>query len=298
MVGDSQSDIGSDGSGQAPAAEGGHDARYNAATGVQHRCGVLGDRSDRRPDAAVEMLRSRPESVELLAVTTTEAEAEIRAGMPPGEPMWSDGPGLVASVRIRVDTDADANTLIKYAADLQGVSWADAYVGAIDAYPPWSYQGSTVVEYDVTTTTSVGPVATEADLPSITLNAFGGSESVNLSELERPLLMVLWAPWCVPCNSQVAVVEQVAAARPGLNVVGVAVETTGTVPATWADDLDSWLSEWQPTYRNYQDDGELWAALDAYGLPVVVLVQQGDAAQLIPGELTTDELLREIDERS
>ncbi len=212
--------------------------------------------------------------------------------------MWSDGPGLVASVRIRVDTDADANTLIKYAADLQGVSWADAYVGAIDAYPPWSYQGSTVVEYDVTTTTSVGPVATEADLPSITLNAFGGSESVNLSELERPLLMVLWAPWCVPCNSQVAVVEQVAAARPGLNVVGVAVETTGTVPATWADDLDSWLSEWQPTYRNYQDDGELWAALDAYGLPVVVLVQQGDAAQLIPGELTTDELLREIDERS
>jgi hypothetical protein len=105
------------------------------------------------------LLAEQPDVVEVLFVDTDSAEAEIRRGLAPGEDMWTDGPGLVPTVRLRVQADDEAvNKVIKFATALDGVDFVDTYVGDIDAYPAWSYQGGTTVEEsNVVTTTSISP---------------------------------------------------------------------------------------------------------------------------------------------
>ncbi len=110
-------------------------------------------------EEAVRLLSELPDVVEVLFVDTDAAEAEIRRGLAPGEAMWSDGPGLVPTVRLRVQGDDEAvNKVITFAAALDGVDFAEAYVGAIGVYPAWSFQGGTTVEEStVVTTTSIAP---------------------------------------------------------------------------------------------------------------------------------------------
>lgn len=116
------------------------------------------------PVAAVDSLRARAEVEEVLVVDTAAAEAEIRAGLPLGEPMWSDGPGLNPTVRLRVANDEAVETVAEFASELEGVIHIDAYFGAIELYPPWSFQGSTTIEESVaTTTTIVGPIELGAE---------------------------------------------------------------------------------------------------------------------------------------
>jgi len=115
------------------------------------------------PVSAVESLRALPQVTDLLVVDRTRAEAEIRqgmidAGLPEDEPMWSDGPGIPATVRLRVETDHDVETVAEFAAALDDVVHSDAYLGSIDDYPAWRLQTSTEVDESVATTTSVAPV--------------------------------------------------------------------------------------------------------------------------------------------
>lgn len=112
------------------------------------------------PATLVQGLNARSEVMGMLVVDATEGEAEIRrgmiaAGLPEDEPMWDDGPGIPATVRLRVENDEDVVSLSKYAAVLEGVTHVDAYFGTLDFYPPWSFQGDTeVVEETVVTTTT------------------------------------------------------------------------------------------------------------------------------------------------
>lgn len=82
----------------------------------------------------------------------------IDAGLPQDEPLWSDGPGIPATIRLRVETDQDVETVAEFASELDDVVHVDAYFGSIDYYPAWRLQNSTVVEGPVVTTTSVAPV--------------------------------------------------------------------------------------------------------------------------------------------
>lgn len=108
---------------------------------------------------AVRLLAEHPDVVEVLFVDTDAAEAEIRRGLAPGEAMWTDGPGLVPTLRLKVQGDDEAmNGVIRFAGSLDGVDFMDVYVGEIDIYPAWSFQGgATAEEHSVVTTTSIAP---------------------------------------------------------------------------------------------------------------------------------------------
>jgi thiol-disulfide isomerase/thioredoxin len=72
--------------------------------------------------------------------------------------------------------------------------------------------------------------AVEGGLPSVTLPCLGGGPDVDLSTLEGPVVVNLWASWCAPCRQELPF-YQAFAEKHGDRVPVLGVDYQDTQPA-------------------------------------------------------------------
>lgn len=84
----------------------------------------------------------------------------------------------------------------------------------------------------------------EGGLPDVEVECLQGEGSLNLSRLRGPMLMPVWASWCVPCSEEMPVMQQFADRHgEAVRVLGIALldETSQAIAGSvnWGVDLPS-----------------------------------------------------------
>lgn len=113
---------------------------------------------------------------------------------------------------------------------------------------------------------SPSPTASAIPLPAVVLDDF----VAELETSDRPVVVNLWASWCIPCRSEAPLLRE-AHARFGDRVrfVGVATEDAPS-------DSRAFLEEFGIQFENVSDQsGSVKGWLGAVGLPVTVFVRPG-----------------------
>lgn len=128
--------------------------------------------------------------------------------------------------------------------------------------------------------------------PEVVLNGFDGTRwtlSDHLATDGRPVVLNLWASWCIPCRDEIPELSAFADQNPGIAVVGVAVNDTET-------DARALAAELSPTYLVGIDaTGRLRDRYPSPGMPFTVLIDgQGVIRWSYAGGVTATQLSRAV----
>ena len=127
--------------------------------------------------------------------------------------------------------------------------------------------------------------------PEITAELFGGGTfrlSEHLSSDSRPLVLNLWASWCLECRAEFPALSDFATNNPGIAVVGVAVnEPKADSLAFWNEAEPSFVAGWDPT-------GRLRDAYPGFGLPVTFIIDETGRVTHQIDATVTEEFLKTL----
>lgn len=114
---------------------------------------------------------------------------------------------------------------------------------------------------DGTATDELGP-----DLPAITVDEF----EAEIASSDRPIVVNLWASWCIPCRSEAPLFREAHDAFGGeVRFLGIASEDS-------PGDSLAFLDEFGLEFENFSDrSGAIRGHLGGVGLPVTVFVRPG-----------------------
>jgi len=102
-----------------------------------------------------------------------------------------------------------------------------------------------------------------ATLPDFSLANLSGEQQSIQSWPGKPLLINFWATWCGPCLREIPMLKELQAARPDVQVVGIAIDKPDLV-AKFAGDM-------QFNYAILTGQNEAWAAAGALGVNIFAL---------------------------
>ena len=118
--------------------------------------------------------------------------------------------------------------------------------------------------------TKDGPMVGEI-APEVTAELFDGGTfrlSEHLTNDGRPLVLNLWASWCLECREEFPALSAFAAANPNIKVVGVAVN----------DQREDAVAFWEEMGASfdvgYDATGRLRTAYPGFGLPVTFVIDE------------------------
>ena len=131
--------------------------------------------------------------------------------------------------------------------------------------------------------TGSGPV--DGGLPELTLPCLGGGQHVELSALRGPLVVNLWASWCVPCRAELPYFDRLDEA--GVPVLGVDFEDTQP------DQALALAADVGVSYPSVADvEGAVRAPLRVVGMPTTLFVDRaGRVTATLAQEFTSYEQL-------
>lgn len=111
-----------------------------------------------------------------------------------------------------------------------------------------------------------GDVPAGAEPAEITVDEF----TRELDTATRPLVVNLWASWCIPCRSEAPLLRQAHAAH------GDTVRFLGIATEDRAVDSVAFIDEFDLPFENRADpEGRIRGHLGAVGLPVTLFVRPG-----------------------
>lgn len=129
-------------------------------------------------------------------------------------------------------------------------------------------------------------------LPDVDIVGLTSGEASQLSDIEGPAVVNLWATWCAPCRAEIPDFEEVHRAREDeVTFVGINVGEDPDVAAEF-------IAEVGATYEQFADlDGEVSTELRATSMPVTVVIDDdGTITTRHLGPLDQDGLNDAIDE--
>ena len=121
----------------------------------------------------------------------------------------------------------------------------------------WALQDRTVDE------ARIGQPAPDFEVNVIDGGTFSLSE--HLESDGRPLVLNLWASWCLPCRTEIPEISAFAENNPDHRVLGVAVDDTETAATDFARSIGA-------SYDLAIGDSEFEAAYPRIGLPVTYFI--------------------------
>ena len=120
--------------------------------------------------------------------------------------------------------------------------------------------------------------ATNDALPTMDVDGF----HTMLGQLEgRPVVVNVWASWCVPCERELPLLTAAASQHPGVQFVGVNTQDS-------RQGAEDFIREYAIAYPSVFDpDGAIIVDLDAIGPPVTVFyAADGTEVASVVGELS------------
>ena len=126
-----------------------------------------------------------------------------------------------------------------------------------------------------------------ARAPDFTVELIGGGSfdlSQHIEEDGRPLVLNLWASWCIPCREEMPTLDDFAAGNPELTVLGVSVEDARA-------DSEDVRRRGRGSYPLGLGDEAFRAAYPSFGLPATYYIDgEGTVVRMINGLLDEETL--------
>lgn len=116
---------------------------------------------------------------------------------------------------------------------------------------------------------SVTEQASGDRLPSVEITGLASGETSDLSDIEGPAVVNLWATWCAPCRAEIPDFEEVHQARSDeVRFVGINIgENAGTAL--------SFIDEVGASYDQFADvTGDVSIELRATSMPVTIVIDE------------------------
>jgi cytochrome c-type biogenesis protein len=120
--------------------------------------------------------------------------------------------------------------------------------------------------------TEYRPLRTGDALPPYSARSLEGTDSVQVGQLEGPVLVNVWATWCIPCRSEMPALQQLHQKwqDDGLQVVGINIDggRSDAPVRAFLDDLGI-------TFRNLRDpEDRVTRVFRLVGVPETLLIDR------------------------
>lgn len=100
-------------------------------------------------------------------------------------------------------------------------------------------------------------------LPDFSLANLAGEQQSIQSWPGKPMLVNFWATWCAPCLREIPMLKELQAARPDVQIVGIAIDR--------AELVSQFAADIQFNYPILVGQNEAWAAAGALGVEIYAL---------------------------
>ncbi len=126
--------------------------------------------------------------------------------------------------------------------------------------------------------------------PGFSVDVIDGQTFELAEHLEadgRPLVLNLWASWCIPCRTEIPELSAFSEHRPDLRVIGVAVEDTDASAISFAREIGA-------TYPLALGNPEFEGAYPRLGLPVTYIIGSDGVIRDMYNGILDEQALNEL----